>query len=370
MGMIQFEWKKLFGMKIFYFFMCVTFVLIIGLFIRNHAYQDIITSERIEHFKFHTSEISSQLATDQKDLEDMGEQADPLLIESIETGISLHEKLYALITALEDDEQLDALKIENSVYELALAYQYLGKHYPMSATDMEYETMLNEDLLTKELPKENLTSSVQLAVFMKQVSQYLLSTFVFLILLIVVGTPTLKEFNDHTIKLTYALPISSIHTVVSKWISLCLAGISWLIVTFFTSFIVAKLFGYTEKGSFDYPFFTTDMTIITASEYLQQVMVMSVFYLCMLMALFIFLSFSIKNSYIVYITLCILFIGNYIVLQSDLLYSWLPWNYQEMDLLILQTNSFSWVAILGMISVTFVLLLLSIVASKRREYRG
>lgn len=368
MGMTQFEWKKLFRMKIFFFFMCVTILLIIGLFVRNYAYQDIIASERIEHFKHHTSEISSQLATDQKDLEDIGEQADPHLIESIEAGRSLHEKLFELITALEDDEQLDALQIENRVYELALNYQSLGKHYPMSAADMEYETMLNEDLLMKELPKENLTSSIQLAVFMKQVSQYALSTFVFLILLIIVGIPVLKEFDDHTIKLTYVLPISSKQMILSKWISLCVAGISWLIVTFVTSFTVAKLFGYAEKGSLDYPFFTEDMTLISASEYLQQVMIMSIFYLCMLMGLFIFLSFLIKNSYIVYIVASILFIGNYIVLQSDLSYAWLPWNYQEMDLLILQTDSFSWIALLGMICVTVVLLMLSIVASKRREY--
>lgn len=366
--MIQFEWKKLFRTKAFYFFIGITILLIIGLFVRNYAYQDIIASERIEHFKHHTSEISSQLATDQKDLEDMGEQADHLLVESIETGMSLHEKLFELITALEDDEQLDALKIENRVYELALNYQSLGKHYPMSATDMEYETMLNEDLLMKDLPKENLTSSIQLAVFMKQVSQYVLSTFGFIILLIIVGTSILKEFDDHTIKLTYVLPISSNHMILSKWISLFLAGISWLIVTFVTSFIVGKLFGYAENRSFDYPFFTEDMTLISASDYLQQVMLMSTFYLCMLMGLFILLSFSIKNSYIVYIVVCILFIGNYIVLQSDLSYAWLPWNYQEMDLLILQTNSFSWVALLGMICVTIVLLIVSIVASKRREY--
>lgn len=368
MRMIQFEWKKLFGMKIFYFFIGITILLIIGLFVRNYAYQDIITSERLEHFKHHTSEISSQLSTDQKDLEEIGSEADPLLIESIETGRSLHEKLYELITAIENDEQLDALKIENRVYELALNYQSLGRHYPMSATDMEYEIMLNEDLLMKELPKENLTSSIQLAVFMKQVSQYILSTSLFLIFLVIVGTPMLKEFDDHTIKLSYVLPISSKQMIFSKWISLCLAGISWLIVTFVTSFTVAKLFGYAEKGSFDYPFFTAHMTLISASEYLQQVMLTSILYLCMLMGLFILLSFLIKNSYIVYIVLCILFIGNYIILQSNLSNAWLPWNYQEMDLLILQTSSFPWVALLGMVIVTIILLLVSIGASKRREY--
>lgn len=368
MSMIHFEWKKLFRGKTFYFFIGLTVLLIIGLFIRNYAYQDIIASERIEHFKHHTSEITSQLATDRKDLEDVGEQDGSILVKSIETGMSLHEKLYDLITALEDDEQLEALKIENRVYELALHYQSLGKYYPMSATDMEYEMMLNEDLLSKNLPKENLTSSIQIAVFMKQVSQYAFSTFVFLILLIIIGTPILKEFDDHTIKLTYVLPVSPNHMILSKWISSCLAGIGWLIVTFVTSFSVANIFGFAEEGSFDYPFFTKDMTLISASDYLQQAVMMSIFYLSMIIGLFMFLSFAIKNSYIVYIVLSILFIGNYIVLQSDLSYVWLPWNYQEMDLLILQTESFPWIALLGMVIVTTMLLIVSMVVSKRREY--
>lgn len=368
MSMIRFEWKKLFRSKVYYYFLGITILFIIGLFVRNYYYQDIIASERIEHFKHHSSTISSQLITDQKSIEEMGDHPDPHLVETYEAGLALHTKLRELITSLENNEKLDVLQIENRVYELALHYQSLDGHYPMSRVDMENEMKLNNYLLEKVLPKENLSSSIQIAVFMKQVSQYALSSFVILILLIIVGTPILKEFDDQTIKLTYVLPVSSNEMIIFKWMSACLAGISWLIVIFATSFTVAKLFGRTEENVFDYPFFTGKMDLIPASEYFQQVMLVSIFYLFMVLALFIFLSFSIKNSYIAYIVLSLLFIGNYIVLQGGLIHSWLPWNYQEMDLLILQTETFPWVAFMGMISVTILWLIGSILVSKRRGY--
>lgn len=370
MHIIPFEWKKLFRLKVFIAFLLITIIFIICLFIRNYLYQDIVKGERIDFFHHHSSQISSQLGTDQEKQKEIGEGTDSTLDESIEIGKKLYDKLRELLTLIDEDEHLTALQIENVVYELAIQYQSLGNHYPMSKTEMEDEMKLNKELLKKELPKENLTASIQPAVFIKQTVQLVINTFGFFILLVIIGTPIVKEFDNNTIKLTYALPISSTRMVISKWISLILAGLTWLLVVFMSAYTISSLFGKKITNPYDYPFFTKEMTFISAGDYLQQSILFSAIYLFVLMSGFVFLSFLVKNTLVVHIILFILFAVNLLVIRSGLIYPFLPWGYQELDLTLLQHESISWLGIIFSMMLTLIMLLLAIRASQRREYQS
>jgi ABC-2 type transport system permease protein len=369
MKIIQFEWKKLWKSKLFLGLLLVTAVFISGLFLRNYIYQDSVKTERVEYFQEQSSQVLRQYITDQQDLAEIGEDSSPNLVEAVEIGASLYRKLGELLTAIQTDEHLSSLQLENEAYELAMQYQSIDKHYPLSVGEMEREMKLNEALLEKELPKEHLTASIQPAVFIKHVVHVLLNTFGFFILLMVVGTPIVREFDDQTIKLSYGLPISSTRMVLSKWMTMALAGLIWFIFVLGFSYAISSLFGKSELHAFDYPFYTEQMTFIDGSAYLQQSILFGVLYLFALMSLFIFISFLLKHTVIVHLVLLILFAGNYLFITNGYIHPSLPWGYQELDHAILQTASVSWLGAIVSVLFTGIILLLAIQASKRREHR-
>ncbi|MFD1336630.1 ABC transporter permease [Oceanobacillus iheyensis] len=368
MKILLFEWKKLWKSKAFILLLLVSMILIAGLFIRNYIYQDIVKSQKIEMYQDHASNVLSQLMGDQEDRREIGEGVDPILEEKVEVGSSLYGKHEELITAINEDEEITALHLENETYDLAIKYQSLEKNYPLSQIDMEDEIRLNEELLMKQLPKENLNASIQPAVFMKQVIQLLLNTFGFLILIVIIGTPMIKEFDDNTIRLTYGLPISSRRMVLSKWGGLVLSGMTWFgIVLLFTYFIVAT-FGKELSNPFEYPFYTEQMNFILAEDYIQQSIIFGMLYLLTLTALFVWLMFLMKNTLVVHLVILFLFLINFLVIKSGFVYPFLPWSYQELDVVTLQQKQASWIGVFLNIGITTLLLLLAITSSKRREY--
>ncbi|BAC12228.1 hypothetical conserved protein [Oceanobacillus iheyensis HTE831] len=368
MKILLFEWKKLWKSKAFILLLLVSMILIAGLFIRNYIYQDIVKSQKIEMYQDHASNVLSQLMGDQEDRREIGEGVDPILEEKVEVGSSLYGKHEELITAINEDEEITALQLENETYDLAIKYHSLEKNYPLSKIDMEDEIRLNEELLMKQLPKENLNASIQPAVFMKQVIQLLLNTFGFLILIVIIGTPMIKEFDDNTIRLTYGLPISSRRMVLSKWGGLVLSGMTWFgIVLLFTYFIVAT-FGKELPNPFEYPFYTEQMNFILGEDYIQQSIIFGMLYLLTLTALFVWLMFLMKNTLVVHLVILFLFLINFLVIKSGFVYPFLPWSYQELDVVTLQQKQASWIGVFLNIGITTLLLLLAITSSKRREY--
>lgn len=370
MQMIKFEWKKLWKSKTYFILLFITIAFIASLFIRNFYYQDIVKAEKIERFQDHVSVVITQYIGDVKSLSEKNRVVDPSLEEAVANGKALHEKLQELITVIDTDEHLTALTLEIEVYELAMQYQSLDRRFDLSKVEMEDEITLNEQLLEKELPKEDLHASIQPAIFMKQIVQLVLNTFGFFIIFITIGTPILKDFDDKSIKLSYALPISSPYMVISKWISASISAISWLIIVIVSSYGISMIFGKKETNPFEYPLFTADNSLITAESYLQQSILFGLLYIFMLTSFFIFIIFLLKNTFINQILLLLLFIINFIMIQNGVIFSFLPWSYQELNTAILQQQSPSWPGIVFMILLTGILLLLAIQASKRREYRG
>lgn len=369
MRIIEFEWKKLWKSKAFIAILLLTIALIAGLFTRNYFYQDIVKSKKIEIFQDHSSDVLSQLNADQDDLEKIGEGVDPTLEETIELAVSLYGKLQELLAAIKADEALTALQMENEAYELAIQYISLGKHYPLTEVEMQDEMNLNEVLLQKELPKEDLHASIQPSVFMKQVVQLFFNTFGFLIVLVVTGTPIVKEFDDHSIKLTYGLPISSPRLLVSKWVSMVLSGATWFMLVLLAGYAISTVFGKDLANPFEYPLYTEQMTFMATAEYLSQSIIFGLLYLLVLMSFFIFLSFLLKNTMIVHIVLLILFAGNFIMARNGVIHPIFPWSYQELDQAVLLQGFASWMSTIFSLILTGILLFLAILSSKRREYR-
>ncbi|GAQ18259.1 hypothetical protein OPHB3_2198 [Oceanobacillus picturae] len=371
MKIIQFEWKKLWKSKAFIAFLLITVAIVAALFTRNYFYQDIVKSKKVESFQEQSSNVIATVNTDRKTLEEIGEGVDPTLEENIELGLSLYQKLQELLAAVDADEDLSALQLENDAYELAMQYISMqeGFRYPLTELEMQDEIKLNEELLQKELPKEDLHASIQPAVFMKQVVQLLFNTFGFFILVVIIGTPIVKEFDDRTIKLSYGLPISSRRLVLSKWLSMVLSGTTWFGLIMLTTYAISTVFGKEIANPFEYPLYTEQMTFMTSGEYVTQSIIYGLFYLIVLMSFFIFLSFLLKNTLVVHIVLLILFVINFMMTSNGLIHFALPWSYQELDQTVLLRENASWIGAILSLVLTGVLLLFAVLSSKRREYR-
>lgn len=370
MRIIKFEWKKLWKAKMYFAMLLLTILLIAGLFIRNVYYQDIIKVERIGGFQEHANFVINQYIGDAKSLSESIGVVDPSLEEAIDTGKVLHEKLQALITAVDEDEYLLALELEITVYELAMQYQSLDRRFALSKIEMEDEIRLNEQLLKKEFPKEELNASIQPAIFMKQVIQLLLNTFGFFIVFMIVGTPVIKEFDDQSFKLSYVLPISSTYMVLSKWISVSISIVNYLMIVLVFSYGISAIFGRKETNPFEYPLFSGEGSFMTAENFLWQSIIWGLLYVLLVIGLFILLTFLLKNTLVVQILLLLLFIVNFIMIQNGFIFTDLPWSYQELNAAILQQQSFSGVGVLLSIFLTGILLFLAIQACKRRGYRA
>ncbi|MED2184821.1 ABC transporter permease subunit [Bacillus wiedmannii] len=97
---------------------------------------------------------------------------------------------------------------------------------------------------------------------MKKVISLLLNAPGFLILLLLLGTVITKEFEDHTIKLAYTLPISRSHYILIKFFSLLVVNLLWILLVFSLSYILPTIFGKSTSNIFNYSLFTKQKLLL------------------------------------------------------------------------------------------------------------
>src|SRR5699024_3537583 len=243
MNLIKFELKKLWRSRIFIIFLLISVGLVVGLFSRNYILQDIIKAERISQLQHYAFGVQRTVITDSANLQELGAEGDLLLEKEIEVGRTLANKLNQLIIAIDEYQAVQVLQLENEAYEKAIDYLELDKQFPLSIYEMETEITLNKQLLSLGLPKEDLTALIQPAVFSKQIVSLFFNSFGFFVLIIIVGLPVVKEFDDQTIKLTYSLPIAPIQMVMTKWLSMLISCFVWFGSVIGTALVVSLMFG-------------------------------------------------------------------------------------------------------------------------------
>src|SRR5699024_8558723 len=159
----------------------------------------------------------------------------------------------------------------------------------------------------------------------KQVVLLFFNSVGFFILIVVVGLPIVKEFDDQTIKLTYGLPISSTRMVLTKWLSMVISSVIWFTSVIGFALLISSWIGKSVDQPFYYPFDTRQASFIQAGDYLQQVIGYGLLYLMMLVTLFTFFTFLFKRSLLVQCSLFSLFIMAEITISQGFIYQWFPW---------------------------------------------
>src|SRR5690625_2161761 len=122
MSLLKFEFKKLWRSRLFVIFFLLSIGCVLGLFVRNYIYQDIIKAEKMSQFQQYSFNVQSTVIVDTSDLYEIGEEGDPILEEEIEAGQALYSKLKELVTAIDENKELEALQLENEAYQLAMDY--------------------------------------------------------------------------------------------------------------------------------------------------------------------------------------------------------------------------------------------------------
>ncbi|MFD3217270.1 ABC transporter permease [Bacillus sp. BR_7a] len=363
MKIFLFELKKMLYSNILFALIIATILIICGLFLHNALKQEIVQMKKIELFSKYKKEVSNQVIRDQEDLK---KGANAKIESRLEIGLPLLKNLNQLIQEVKDNKWKNELQTEMKVYNLVMRFQQVEGVFPASEKDMKKAIQLNENLLQQNLPKEDLDLSIQPSLFMKKVISLLLNAPGFLILLLLLGTVITKEFEDHTIKLSYTLPISRSHYILIKFFSLLVVSLLWILLVFSLSYILPAIFGKFNGNIFNYPLFTKTETIISSGTYLKTALAYSLCYSTVAISLLVFIGFWIRNTLVTYLILTFILSSGFILSKIGFNPFPSPLSYQQIDRVILDSNEYYPLGTALLIGSTLFLLLCAICMNRKR----
>lgn len=367
MKLFLFEMKKIHHTRAFIIFIFLTVLFISGLYIKNYLQQDMIVANKVQQFSEHRSDVFGDIQLYRKQKEEG--LLEPETEKKLAVAINLHGEINELIQAIQDKKWETELLTEIKVYQFAIVYQEMEGTFEKSKKDMLDTISLNEELLKKGLPKEDMDLSIQPSIFMKKIVSLLLNPFGFLILLLILGISITREFEEKNIQIVYVLPVSRHYYIVNKFISLVVLGIFWLFIVFFISYLLPYLFTETTENSFSYPLMSVEGNFITSSHYHKEAMIYSLFYIIFSVSILIFFGFLIRNTIVTYLLIIFLHIGNFIILTNGFMYQLNPFTYGMVDLGILNDDTQPLFGTSLLFGASIVLIIMSIYMNKRRGIR-
>ena len=366
MKLFLFEMKKTLYTKAFTLFILLTVLFISGLYIKNTIQQDMIIVNKVQQFSEHRSDVFRDIQQYRHLLEEL---PDAKTEKKLQAALNLYGEINELIQSIQEKQWDKELQTEMNVYQSAMEYQDMEGTFDVNQRDMQEMILLNEELIKKGLPKEDLNLSIEPSIFMKKIITLLLNPFGFLVLLLILGISVTKEFEEKNIQMVYVLPISRPYYILNKFVSLMSLGVCWLFIVFSISFLLPFIFTSTTENSFSYPLTSTEGNFITSSHYLKEAIIYSLFYMIFSVSIIIFFGFLIRNTIITSLILVFLHIGNFIVLMNGFVYSRNPLTYGMIDFAILNDENqlFFGTSLLAGLSV--LIIIISIVLNKRRGIR-
>ena len=363
MKKILFEWKKITRLKVYPIFLQLTFVFVFGLFFYNHMSQDQIAVKKTEYFTELRKDVSRQLSSfeEQSKKDSLGVKAQLIV------GTELSTRLQQLVQAIKGGDWRRELQIEIEVYENALQYlRYDGAYFGVSVIDMERIITLNEELLKRNLPKEDFDLSIQTSIFMKKVVSLVMNPVGFVMLLFVLGLIVTKEFDDNTIRQVLTLPMAKTEYVFIKFMTIVSGGIGWLVVLFGSSYLLGQLLGRSEGAIFQYPIYTSQDTFISSGDYLIGAITYSFSFMTFSVGLFLLLGYLFRNTIVTYSALLFIIAGGWLLTSYGFQNFFNPFSYQMVDQVILRTPQFFPTGVAVLLAALLLLLAAAMMVNRKR----
>ncbi len=338
MKKILFEWKKITRLKVFPVFLQLTFVFVFGLFFYNHMSQDQIKVKKNEHFTELRKDVSQQLLRVEEELKKGSSMG---LRGQQHFGTELSARLQELIGTIQSGDWQVELQTEIEVYETAIQYiRYDGAYFGVSKIDMERIIKLNEELLKRNLPKEDFDLSTQTSIFMKKVVSLVMNPVGFVMLLFVLGLIVTKEFDDNTIRQVLTLPMARVEYMFIKFVAIVSGGVLWLALIFGSSYLLGELLGRAKGNIFQYPIYTSQDTFISSGKYLIEAILYSFSFMTFAVGLLLLLAYAFRNTIVTFSALLFIMAGGWLLTSYGFQNMFNPFTYQMVDQSILQTPQF------------------------------
>ncbi|MCG3087704.1 ABC transporter permease subunit [Sporosarcina cyprini] len=338
MKKILFEWKKISRLRVFPVFLQLTFAFVFGLFFYNHMSQGQIEVKKIEYFTELQNDVNQQLLNAEQEMKKGKTQS---LKGQLHFGAELSTRLQELIYAIKSRNWQNELQKEIAVYESAMEYtKFDGSYFGVSMIDMEITIKLNEELLKRNLPKEDFDLSIQTSIFMKKVISLVMNPVGFVMLLFVLGLIVTREFDDNSIRQVLTLPMTRVQYMFIKFATIVSGGILWLAIIFGTSYGVGELLGRSKGNIFQYPIYTSQDTFISSGDYLVEAALYGCSFMVFSVGLFLLIAYLFQNTIIAFSALLFIIAGGWLVDSYGFQSLYNPFTYQMVDQAILRTPQF------------------------------
>ena len=319
MNIFLFEWKKLFFSRRFLFTLVILGIIIIGFFLRNFVFQELVIEEQEQQITTYTQEAQKFLNGLQ--LQVTNNPEDDVSAEQLKLLWRALESLYELRPLISSEDWQLRLQTENAFLLALLEYKESGGDFSLNSSEIMHKVAFNKKLLEHGIKPEPENYSVALPNFLKQMTSLYVNLGAILILLLLIGDILTSEFEQGSIKFLYTQPLKKTSILHSKWIT---AGLAYLLITFvlyFVSWIIGLLFG--KDGTFAYPVMMEHLgsyKFITIGQYIQWSLLGTTVSALLVISICLYISLITKHSIITLFTTIVLLVGGYFAMQV------IPWD--------------------------------------------
>ncbi|MEO4052047.1 ABC transporter permease subunit [Solibacillus sp. CAU 1738] len=306
-----FELKKTVFSRRFSYTLLVLFIFILGLYLRNVAFQDLVVEEQERQVTLYTQEAQSHLRvlTKAPETEAITEQ-----IKYLANALNM---LYEWKPLIKSEDWQARLQAENAFISAIIPYKEVGGEFSLLTTDLNRTLVWNEHLLSQGIEPKSENYSITLPNFMKQITDLYVNFGAIILLLLIIGDMLTMEFENGSIRLLYTQPLKKSSIIHVKWAS---AAVFYIIITA-CLYVFTWLLGYIggKSGTFLYPVMVEtkeNISFITIAQYVQWSLLSTTSIILFVISLCLLLSLIFKNSIITLLSTVLILIGGYFGMQA------------------------------------------------------
>lgn len=339
MSLLLFEFKKLFRSKLLFYFLIFSIIAVTLLFVRNFWQQESVRAEKITYFSKFARDVSMELEGNRKVLED---NPSPELEEQVRIGSMVYAQVNEVVNAIQSQQTMDELTSENMLYQTAKQYKALGGTFYLSETEMDRVTRLNDELIRKGLPKEDLKLTIQPLLFTQLVLSYALTGFGFLALLLILLSSVTGEYEEKNVRLVYTLPFSRARYMLIKLGSFLVAGGMWLTIVTVSAYTLASQFTDGLENQSAYPFAEVEGNWILITDVIQNGMVLGGLALILVLTFGWFIGYTFRSTLLSYLIAILVVAGGALLVINGGPYQWNPLSALQVQQTLLDQYSTQW----------------------------
>lgn len=315
MNIFLFELKKVLFSKRFLITLVLLAVLIMGLFIRNYVFLDLVIEVEEEKVITYTQEAQANLRMLKESVQANSEDTNSE--EQLKHLSVALDALYEWRPLIESEDWKAELTVQNEFLSALLLYKEENGDFSLTMSEIKRMLASNEHHLATDIRPEPDDYSIALPNFMKQVTSIYVNVGAIAILLLIVGDSLTSEFEQRSIQFLYTQPLKKTSILHAKYATSITVYIVVTAMVYAIVWLLGMLFGY--NGTFQYPVmlnFNEAYQFITIADYMQWSLLGTTATMVFVMALCYFISLLTKHTIVTLLTALVLLVGGFFGMQA------------------------------------------------------